>query len=225
MPVVSDLGLIREIKNNNNKDAEFQLFERYKPFMMKYYKNSCSRYPILETEMTFGDFCNEIYIYAFRKTLDYFNFDKIRDENWKIIQIFGWYIKSYVNNKYKKMVFPRHRSVDTICFTDLESKITMYEGIDEIDSIEESILYMDNKSSYATNIILEKVNLEKFLTLIPPKKARLLKERIKIALHGNKRMPSYEYLCKKFKISRSLFHKEILKLRLLYKKFSMGCAI
>ena len=85
----SDVELMTQIKNNKDEKAELLLFAKYKPFIGKYYRKLCTRLPGIDRIISFEDFSSEVYIIAFRKTIKYANLIKIKDETWKIIQIFG----------------------------------------------------------------------------------------------------------------------------------------
>jgi hypothetical protein len=92
----TDVDLLRAIKSGD-KEAEYLLFRKYRFFIVKHYRHLYRMLPEISTTVSFSDFENEVYLTAFRKAIVYADLKKIRDENWRIVQILSWYTSNLIS--------------------------------------------------------------------------------------------------------------------------------
>jgi hypothetical protein len=106
---MSDRALVSYIKESgveepNRNQAEYILYKRYENFLHKHW-HSLSKQLYSSGGTLQGlrdDFYSETY-FVFKRALKAVDLQKVRDDNWKFLGYFGFYLSNY-RNKYAEKV-------------------------------------------------------------------------------------------------------------------------
>ncbi len=102
---LSDRDLVFEIKNGSESaQKKWVLFKRYERLIHKHWHRL--RYALDNSgyvQDTKEDFYSEAFI-TFCATLDAINLDKVRDDKWKFLGYFRWYLSNQRNSAAKRII-------------------------------------------------------------------------------------------------------------------------
>jgi hypothetical protein len=112
---MSDRDLVKLIKSTMNREEEREarhvLYRRYERFVHKHWHSLSSRMNRSAAVMELkNDFYAESYI-VFEKALKATNVTKIRDDKWKFLGYYGFYLSTLKNNFAKGIVNQYHNEV------------------------------------------------------------------------------------------------------------------
>lgn len=206
-----DVELMQKIKNKD-QSAELELFETYKPFIIKYYRKLCRQLPGIERTVSLEDFTSEVYLIPFRKTIEYCDMKKVRDENWKIVQIFGWFVKNLIN-KYVR------EDAQQPCFIPLSSLQAV--SCDDLGPNYDTSVSFEDVSANYTKRINEKLTIIKFIERLHSRDRAILKDRLEAVETTGSPRP-YVEMAKKFGVSKTLLQQRVKKLYKAYQQFCFG---
>jgi len=208
--VPSDVELLTRIKKHNNQNAEVELFKRYKGFIISHYRRLCKQLPGFYRKMALEDFTSEVYIYAYKKTIEYCDLDTIRDQKFKIIQIFGWYIRNLKNKYVREDIRSPHiinsSSLQVVSLCEDEANYATHAPFE------------DNTSNF-TKPILEDLTFNRFLKQCSNRDRNILIDR-DLAVRATGSPPTYIKMSEKFGISKTLLQQCVKRLFKEYKEFS-----
>lgn len=212
MPIPTDLALMLLIKNEYDKKAELELFQRYTPFVVKYWKKLCFRLSGYSKPVSFEDFSQEVYITAYQKTIQYFNPEKVKDDSWKIVKIFGCFVKNLIN----KYVCKHQRDP-----VSLSSSYLNFDNIKDNNFTSSMISEFEDVRSNRVSFILEQITLNSFIESLSPRHKKLLRIREK-SVRTTGRVSTYKALSEKFGLCKAQLHTDVKELYRQYKEYSFS---
>lgn len=152
---MNDRTLVTTIKSTVNKDEEKEarhvLYRRYERFVHKHWHSLSSRMNRSAAVMELkSDFYAESYI-VFEKALKAVNISKIRDNKWKFLGYYGFYLSTLKNNFAKGVVNQYHNETSIEVPVASTSKSVILSDMAEagiVPSAEDEVIQKDQRRRF-----------------------------------------------------------------------------
>lgn len=157
---------LASLAKNKNPQATHELYFRYKPFVHKHWSKLKQNFEkinnrtVLKNLQSYrDDFESESYE-AFMKALDYLNVDKIENDKWKFLGVYGYYMNN-LRRSFRRQALKKNKEITTDVMINSEETHNLLDNEKyAVPSAEDQFFKMsaDERALY-----FEK-NLDEFLT-------------------------------------------------------------
>lgn len=152
---MSDRNLVTTIKTTINreeeKEARYVLYRRYERFVHKHWHSLSSRMNRSAAVMELkNDFYAESYI-VFEKALNATKLSKIRDDKWKFLGYYGFYLSTLKNNFAKGVVNKYHNETSIEIPVNATDRNVVLSDLSEagvVPSAEDEVLQKDEQRRF-----------------------------------------------------------------------------